>query len=136
LVVEVVARVGLERMYSRESDFFTRPEIVSEFPANARTLGDRFALRTMLLSSQGSALRNAGADENCVFAFCGLQFPGILGEDEREIGIACMSRPQAAAFERLLEIGKGRLETYAVFEEMRFDEEVTRDQLLRELPLE
>jgi hypothetical protein len=60
----------------------------------------------MLVTSQGSALRGAGATENCVFALLGFELIENIGDDDGEIGISCLSRKQAEAFQRLLETGK------------------------------
>jgi hypothetical protein len=114
--------IGLEALYNADNNFLRHPEITLRIQSASQTLATRIALRTALARSQSSALRFAGATEECVFAIAGVEFPADVGADEREIGIACMSRTQAEAFQRLLSAGRGRLETYEAFERAGFDE--------------
>jgi hypothetical protein len=129
IIAQTIQIIGLEQLYNPDCSFLTHPEIIPQFAATATTLGARLALRDALVRGQASALRSSGASEECVFALCGVEYPVGIGVDDREIGIACLSRPRAAAFGRLLEIGKGRLETYEAFEKAGFNEEVARNEL-------
>jgi hypothetical protein len=128
--VDAVIQVSdIENLYAPENHYLRNPEAVARFAAAGKTAAGRAVIAEMINAKHGYALRGNGVSLEAVFGLCGIEVPQRSGIDDRIAKIEGLSTEQRREFERLLRYGRGNFETYDLFEQNGFDEEVTQQEL-------